>query len=213
MSTITTITVGGSDFTEYRVRHQAGCILIFGDVPADAFITLAKLAHRRAVMCPDLARMAGATLAFGLRSDIDALTKELKPDVIAATKSRYDLLKVKVLSPAEIEWLAAGERGASSDALFQHLTEVDVLPHQRTTTHHPHDPADLRRCLLLLEKCPELAERFSQMRSVSKEWASLVDVWPKLRAEFESEAPNWRDPKSSWRATKTFNLMNLALGR
>ena len=49
-------------------------------------------------------------------------------------------------------WLAVGERGLSSEAIA--LTALGLEP-TGFRASWPHDPADLRRCLLLLEAVPE----------------------------------------------------------
>ena len=49
-------------------------------------------------------------------------------------------------------WLALGERGISSEAIA--LTALGVHPIGHDASW-PHDPGDLRRCLLLLEEVPE----------------------------------------------------------
>lgn len=103
-----------------------------------------------------------------------------------------------------INWLASGERGASSNTIVQHLTGLDALGGWRGS--HPWDPDDLRRCIKLLEACPILAERFDDMRDVSPEWAGLVAAWSELVATFDSEVPGWRDRRSG-SAPKTYARM------
>ena len=109
------------------------------------------------------------------------------------------------MSDQIIHWLAAGERGISSDTIVQTLTGIPALGGWRAS--HPHDPADLRRCVLLLESCPELAARFDEMRRVSPEWERLFDAWPELVATMDAEAPGWREPKARGRAPRTYDRM------
>ena len=52
-------------------------------------------------------------------------------------------------------WLALGERGISSEAIA--LTALGVHPIGHDASW-PHDPGDLRRCLLLLKEAPETRE-------------------------------------------------------
>ncbi len=107
---------------------------------------------------------------------------------------------------AAVRWLAAGERGLSSDTMFSHLTGVQAGGGE---VHHPHDPSDLRRCLLLLEQVPSLRERFSAMSQVSPQWAALVDAWPSLSALMEEETPQWRQRKGV--ASRVFDKMQSVL--
>lgn len=108
------------------------------------------------------------------------------------------------LSPEAVRWLAKGERGVSSNTLFTHLTGVDA-----TTGHvsHPHDPADFRRCRLLLERCPELQPRLERIRKVSRVWNALVENWNALCLLMDTEAPRWREPDNGQRASETYALM------
>lgn len=105
-----------------------------------------------------------------------------------------------------VRWLREGEKGVSSKAIFSRLTglELDTWP----VAHcHPSDPADLRRCVLLLESVPVFAARFKEMQSVSPIWAKLVEEWPALIKMFDEEAPGWRHPNRFWVAPKTYAAM------
>lgn len=109
------------------------------------------------------------------------------------------------LSQNAIEWLANGERGLSSETIFTYLTGVNALSDRWAT--HPCDPADLRRCRLLLEACPELIPKFPTMAKSSPVWKSLVENWLALCALMDAECPNWRDTNSRWSAPLTYHLM------
>jgi hypothetical protein len=172
MSFNATFVVGGDDYTEYTIRHQAGCILIFGSVPAGDFQSIAKLAPRKAVIDPTAAAMAGANFAFGLREDLENLKASLRANAIARAQQRYSAIG---LTPKQIEWLACGERGLSSDTAFQVLTGVNLLDGDRP--RHPSDVDDVRRCLDMLDAC-DLNQAFApSMRDVSPQWSRLVDRW------------------------------------
>lgn len=99
-----------------------------------------------------------------------------------------------------VRWLAFGERGTSSETIVSYLTGLPVRDR-----YHPIDPADLRRCMLLLDACPSLAARFDEMRNASPEWSRLVDAWPKLTAKLREEMT------AGDRAPETFTLMKAAL--
>lgn len=203
------IEVGGSrEFDEYTVRHEGGCILIFGSVPIADMDGLSRMAPKKSVLAPRLAQISGANIAIGPIEAVKALSKKLAPAAIARARhlyGRYDL------SESEIAWLAIGERGASSNAIFQ--ATIGVLLHELSNaTAHPHDPDDLRRCLLLIEQSPSVAANFQHMRKVSPAWNELVEQWPIICSTFEREAPNWRDPDAKWRAPNTFKLIKAAVG-
>ena len=103
-----------------------------------------------------------------------------------------------------IEWLAHGERGISSETIFSVLTGIDVLRGWRKS--HPYDPDDLRRCRILLEKCPELQKDFHKMSKVSNTWEILVKNWDAICKTMDEECPDWRTNPNK-KASKTYLLM------
>jgi hypothetical protein len=109
-----------------------------------------------------------------------------------------------IASDALILWLANGERGISSNTMVTHLTGINAVGD--SSPSHPRDPADLRRCRLLMERVPEIAERFPRMASHSLEWAALVARWDALCRMMDEEAPKWRDGTGS--ASHTYALMS-----
>lgn len=101
------------------------------------------------------------------------------------------------------EWLRSGERGISSNAIFDHLTGLPVRGGWSPWT--PSDPDDLRRCRLLLEAVPEFRSGLPRMAEVSAGWAALVARWDELCATMDAESPNWREGRGS--APRTYALM------
>jgi len=104
-------------------------------------------------------------------------------------------------------WLATGERGISSNAIA--LTTLGLHP----TGHDawwPLDPADLRRCLLLLEAAPETREDgLLVLAKRCPRWAALVKVWDRLSETLRSEIGETLCPRGS--APRTYALMREAL--
>lgn len=86
-------------------------------------------------------------------------------------------------------WLAAGERGLSSEAIVSKLTGVPIGWSRWPGGDHPFDPADFRRCELLLRQCPAAREAFPAMAEVSPVWARFVAEWDSIAALLESEVP------------------------
>ncbi len=104
-------------------------------------------------------------------------------------------------------WLAVGERGLSSEAIA--LTTLGLHPAGQRASW-PHDPDDLRRCLLLLESVPETRE--SGLLVLGKRcprWAALVRVWDRLAETLRSEIGENLPRRGS--APKTYALMREAL--
>lgn len=107
------------------------------------------------------------------------------------------------VSPAAAWWWVHGERGVSSETIFDWLVWGEV----RRFAHHPLDPDDFRRCELLLRAVPELRGRLSEMATVSPEWAGLVERWDEIAALIEEEAPGIYEGDRSSRAPKSYALM------
>lgn len=105
-------------------------------------------------------------------------------------------------------WIASGERGTSSETIVAHLYGLPITG--RWGYSHPHDPDDLRRCMLLLQASPETFARFQEMRSVSPEWRRLVDCWNDLDRLFREEVG---DIHNCWgkSAHKTYAAMRGAI--
>lgn len=90
------------------------------------------------------------------------------------------------LSEAANSWLANGERGSSSEAIFEHMTGVWVGGRRRNFTN-PSDPDDFWRCRLLLDAVPEFKTHLHRMSEVSSAWAALVARWADLESLMDSD--------------------------
>ncbi|HEU0197095.1 MAG TPA: hypothetical protein VFQ88_07805 [Nevskiaceae bacterium] len=169
----------------YRIVHRGGCTLIFGAIPVSDFAALTDAAPEGAVLDFDLARMAGATSAFGMPDDCSALRALLAPQAEADVARREPQLS----APAR-HWLAVGQRGRSANAIFHQITGIDT----GAETDYPHDVGDFARCRLLLEQVSQLQHDFrARMPAVSASWAGLVDAWDSLCASMDAEVPQWRE--------------------
>ena len=111
-----------------------------------------------------------------------------------------------------VNWLVSGERGLSSESIVEYLYGLPILERhwRRSAPHHPLDPADLRRCLLLLAESPETAAQFPRMREATPEWERLVDAWDGLERQFLAEIGELRGP-AHWSAPLTYAAMKRVL--
>ncbi|MFS0716865.1 hypothetical protein ABC337_15375 [Arthrobacter sp. 1P04PC] len=111
------------------------------------------------------------------------------------------------VTPAGLtDWLMFGERGVSSEAIVGHLVYGKV----RGGFNDPADPADFRRCELLLRQVPLLRLELPRMAEVSTRWAALSANWDKIAALLEEEVPNVWEPLGYRRggsAPRTYDLM------
>lgn len=193
---------------------SAGVVVLgYGSQPFKFMSDAVKVCGKDAVVDPDVARMAGADFAVGPRAALDDLRQRLEAGSLQAVRQQT----AGLLSPEAQRWLANGERGMSSEALFTCLSGVSAVDdddeHHRTA--HPYDPDDFRRCRLMLEACPELETRLSDAAGMSPQWAALVAVWGTLCDTMDAETPNWRNrnPDDSQYAHNTYSLIKQAIGR
>jgi hypothetical protein len=94
---------------------------------------------------------------------------------------------------ALLDWYATGERGLSSECIARVMTGRPGGDRFSVRGSHPVDPADLRRCLLLLDRLPPGS--IERMRAVSGEWCVLVEHWDELAALFREEEPSGEAPR------------------
>lgn len=173
-------------------------VMAFGPQPMDIFSQAEKVCGPDAVLDTGVARMAGAAVAVGPAAALDQLRARLEAHSLNAQREA-----TPGLPDAAVHWLAAGERGTSSETIFTHLTGVNALGNDRAD--HPHDPDDLDRCLALLNQVPELRAGFGRMAEVSPEWAALVKHWAEIeQSHLDEVGLGWTKAKS---APRTYALM------
>lgn len=171
----------------------------FGPMGVDVFNKVAKVCGKDAVMDTDVARMAGANFAGGHPAALAELRARL-----AAGALQFERAASPGLSPEAAAWLASGERGISSNTMFEYLTGVKAT--RGWGRSHPRDPGDFRRCRLLLECVPDLVPLLPRMAEVSPVWAALVARWDELCSTMDAECPYWRTGRGG-SAPKTYEMM------
>lgn len=101
-----------------------------------------------------------------------------------------------------MEWFIGDDTGLSSKSIAAHMCGANV---GKYLDYPPADPADLGRCLRLLERFPEWKIRMPEMAVVSKRWASILPHWDTVAAAMADEVGiDWSKGKS---APKTYELM------
>jgi len=119
---------------------------------------------------------------------------------VSAAYARARQIGEGVSEPA-LRWLALGELGQSSLAMFQRLAGLRLVLEARL----PLDTDDFTRCRKLLEAVPELVPRLGELASISPGWAALVAGWAELCATMDAEAPRWREGVG--RTPRTYELL------
>lgn len=171
----------------------------FGPMGVDMFNKVANVCGKDAVMDTDVARMAGANFAGGHPAALAELRARLEAGALQSERAANP-----GLSPEATAWLADGERGVSSNTMFEYLTGISAVG--KWGGSHPRDPGDFRRCRLLLERVPELVPLLPRMAEVSPVWAALVAGWDSLCATMDAECPYWRTGRGG-SAPKTYEMM------
>ncbi|MNL49171.1 hypothetical protein D3C87_1720820 [compost metagenome] len=73
-----------------------------------------------------------------------------------------------------MEWVIGDDTGMSSKSIAAFMCGADV---GKYLDYPPADPADLGRCLRLLERFPEWKSRTPELASISKRWAKIIPHW------------------------------------
>lgn len=186
-----------------------GSVFLHFDTLTPAQMTqITEILGGDAVIDTDTARLAGATFAFGSPDALDSLKARLLPDARSRVATDFPDLPA-----GAAEWLATGEQGLSSKTIFFHLSgHRPPGSGAWRLDHHPHDPADLRRCRLLLDAVPDFAARLPEMAEVSPAWAALVPRWAAICAQMDAEAPEWRAGKPGTACPRTYDMIKDAVG-
>lgn len=77
---------------------------------------------------------------------------------------------------------------------------------------HPHDPADFRRCMKLLEKIPEIRKHFPAIRELSPKWRVIIDNWQSIEELLIAEIGDLNNPRNLM-ANRTYKRMQNILER
>lgn len=96
-------------------------------------------------------------------------------------------------------WVVGADTGSSSRSIWAAMLGVG------NRDDNPLDPADLGRCLRLLEIIPEWKPRVPELAALSPEWKALADRWDDLATSMENEVGiAWQKGSS---APLTYDLM------
>lgn len=167
--------------------NEGAVVLLFGPVTVRTLTGYSNLLGDSGVLDTNVARMAGATMAMGSKATLDHMREQLGPACIEQTRRQH-----ASLSNEAVRWLACGDRGTSSETIFQTLTGIVILEAHQLS--HPRDAGDFWRCRMLLDQVPELGLRISEMSAISDEWASLVSRWEEICQAMDQDTQGlWRD--------------------
>ena len=98
-----------------------------------------------------------------------------------------------------IEWMTGRDTGLSSMAIAAHMATGTC------DGSYPRDPADLGRCLRLIEQFPEWKPRIAEMSKYGAVWRAYADRWEDMASSMRDEVGiDWSKGRS---AEKTYDLM------
>lgn len=195
------LTPGAGAQPGFTIQNICGCRIVYGSIPASEMGMLTHGFSKKALMAVDIADRIGAVFVIGEPDDLEELRKM---DLPVSDKRLADHMAASRLGlPKLASWLRDGERGSSSNAMCKRIFGIPA----DAGTDHPHDPADLRRCLLFLDAA-EAHGKVGFMLDVSEEWGRLVARWDELVTLFEEEVAG-----GSGSAPVTYALMKEILGR
>jgi sigma54-dependent transcription regulator len=99
-----------------------------------------------------------------------------------------------------LDWYVSGEKGISSETMA-----ATALGKKHGLGYAPSDPADLNRCIKLVDTAPEVKDAFPKIAALSEQWKAVIDNWDKLREMFIAEVGyDWSKKQS---APKTYKEM------
>jgi hypothetical protein len=94
------------------------------------------------------------------------------------------------MKPELLNWLASNDTGLSSRAILAHMMlDTTVAAMNGWRMEYPHDPADLGRCIRLMDIEPSFRARILEMGHYSPQWARLAAHWSELEALYHEEVP------------------------
>lgn len=186
-----------SNTLAYSVERISNCLVVRGPIPIADFAALMKTMPSDSVLSTTLSKRYCATFVSGRPDDLKALLKiaplaPLPPDAAGLPLSAQ-------------AWLQQGERGSSSEAMFDAAFGRHMAARRAGATCAPSDPSDLARCRRLVESVGEVREEFAAIARLSPVWQRIITDWDTLCATMDEEAPDWRSGTGS--AERTYALL------
>lgn len=178
---------------EIRFVEHDGCILVMTPIDHDLYSCLLKRFQNPVLNDYDLARLTGATLAFGHKKAI----ARLKEKTIREKRKEHEAdLAETGLSPEAVEWLLTGQHSKITDWFFWKTTGI------KPSTPEPLKEAEqiltsweFRQCLQLCETIPEVKAGINRLSDLSPVWKRVMRHWSTLIQALESDEEYVADEK------------------
>lgn len=167
----------------FEVEYQEACMIVRGAVPVDVFTALASTMPDGSVMSARLAKRFDTSFVAGLPENLERLSA-----VAPATPLRVGAER---LPKDAVGWLQTGERGASSEAMFDAVFGGHFAASHAASAQTPGDVSDFARCRLLAEQVADVALHLDRVASLSVIWRRIVSAWPQICETLNSEAADY----------------------
>lgn len=82
-----------------------------------------------------------------------------------------------------LTWMFSDNTGLSSLAMASAVAGIPMEDSHHSTAH-PHDPADLGRCLSFCKAVPDAHLHFDKIAALSPAWKNLIAHWDELSARY-----------------------------
>lgn len=84
------------------------------------------------------------------------------------------------VEPKYDKWLRSHDTGMSSKTMFSAITGIPTGERE-----HPHDIADVGRCVRMLRFLPELRSKIHMVSDKYPEWIPFIDCWKELERGYD----------------------------
>lgn len=104
-----------------------------------------------------------------------------------------------------IKWQTKGEVGISSATMAAIALGLNK-PFYGSYFREPSDPADLRRCMILVDTIPEIRDHFPAIAKKVKTFAPILDNWDKLISLLKKEMASGNRAPETYAAMKALRI-------
>ena len=106
-----------------------------------------------------------------------------------------------------IFWIRNGERGISSEVIFETLSG-NLLLCEDWDYNTPQDASDFNRCYELLQLIPEWRVRLNEVAEKHRHWKLMVEHWGELESLFRDALNDKKVPNPFWKFNRLLGSLN-----
>ena len=104
-------------------------------------------------------------------------------------------------------WIRNGERGISSEVIFETLSG-NLLLCEDWNYNTPQDPSDFSRCYELLQLIPEWRPHLNEVAEKHPHWKLMVEHWGELESLFKDALNDKSVPNPFWKFNRLLGSLN-----